>query len=150
MEFLLWNIFVILYMVLLLIHGRVGWEFWNIGWDSFEFNRLKLALVITSLFLIMIIKINQWLYCIIFCRNKDPHLPFGGHRVTLSQLSSNTMMQVTIMKPTILSVRIWAIIVHTLVVIYVSVFGRVQFLWSSGYLIFLSVELFDHFNIICK
>jgi hypothetical protein len=60
------------------------------------------------------------------------------------------MIQVAIVKPTILSVCIWARIIHTLVVIYVSFFGRVKFLWSIGYLTFLSMELFDHFNIICK
>jgi hypothetical protein len=62
------------------------------------------------------------LYCFIFCRNKDPHLPFGGHRVTLSRLSSSTMIQVAIVKPTILSVCICAIIVHILVVIDDSIY----------------------------
>jgi hypothetical protein len=46
------------------------------------------------------------------------------------------MIQVAIVKPTILSVCIWARIIHTLVVIYVSFFGRVKFLWSIGYLTF--------------
>jgi hypothetical protein len=62
------------------------------------------------------------LYCFIFCRNKDTHLPFGGHRITLSQLSRSNMIQVAIVKPAILSVSIWAIIVHILVVIDVSVY----------------------------
>jgi hypothetical protein len=52
-------------------------------------------------------------------------------------------------KPTNLSVCIWAIIIHTLVVIYVSIFGRVKFLWSTGYLnicVLVSNQLYAHLN----